>query len=282
MLKKSMFLLIFAVWTSVFASGVNLEVSERRVMGTARGLAEDKNNLQRQAVANARGNADILLEPNFFLEQDGDSILVTVTGLQARYVVAKTGIAEAVILPAEVNAVKPVETKVEAPKIARDFGSGIYASIKAQTAIPWSSMGGNLQIGYFQNRTFWGFDFSIGKGAERNSWSNDTIINLDDYYFMSGGLSFGGRIKPNDYFQAVLGASIGAFTKFEDDVIESGNKSNDWIDTRRRSREWVMAQGPFAKFIFGSGNLKFEVSNRAVFGMGYGAFIMEAGVVYAR
>jgi len=285
MSKNVIILLAFAVLATAFAdnvTAVNLQVSERRVIGHAKGLADDRNVLQRQAVANARGDADVLLEPHFFYEEEGDSLLVTVTGLQARYVSDNQETVRLVVAPSSPQP-QPQALPQVLPQALTDvtrntrppLESGLYVSVKAQTAIPWSSMGANFQIGYFSNRTFWGLDF--GAGQPSNFGWNTPPINADDFIYYSGALSFGGRMKPNDYFQTVLGANVGVFTKFNDEF--SGNSWNS--DRRVRSSEFIMAQGAFVKFIFGAERLKFEVSNRLAFGSMFGVFIMEAGVVYA-
>lgn len=291
MFQKTLIVFFFAVWASIYASGaplVNLQVSGSRVIGSAKGKAADKEILERMAVAKARGEADILLEPTFFHEQDGDSLLVTVTGLQARFAGGVSGVGgnenrALSSVAANEQAQTATAPQIETISPKKDIGSGMYFSLKAQTAIPWSSMGANFQVGYIQERTFWGLDFGVGTCDRDNS---RTIINPDDYpYFYGGGLSFGGRVKPNEQFQAIIGAHVGVFTRFYEEEADrwlepSGWSWSNWRYSYRRSREFVMGQGPFAKFIFGSGDIKFEVSNRLSFGRLFGTYIMEAGIVY--
>ncbi|MCL2844615.1 MAG: hypothetical protein FWE23_04085 [Chitinivibrionia bacterium] len=93
MLKK-LFLLISVMTISVFSAELSqrifaeLQVDTVKVMGRARGLVSEKEILQQRAMFAALKNpTDILVETDFFYEEFGDSLIITITGFSARHVV---------------------------------------------------------------------------------------------------------------------------------------------------------------------------------------------------
>jgi hypothetical protein len=270
MLKKVLFTCAaFGALTLVFAapSAANLEVSSQKVIGQAKGLTSEKETLKKEAAQNALKNeADVLVETEFFYEEEGDSIKVIATGYPAKH-----------SLPAE----KIKETndfslpKNDLPQ--PQYQSGLYISAKTQLSLPWSAVGGNVQVGWVVGRLFFAADFGAGIGNSDyvgdysyQVWSDSTMPN---YY--CGGLSFGGRIQPNDLFQVILGATFGVHTRFDRD------RDYSWYEYYTVVRKPVLVQGPMVKFLFGVKKFWFELSNDVVFGYSYGAYNIKAGVTYA-
>jgi len=193
------------------------------------------------------------------------------------------------------------------------YDSGLYASLKAQSTISWSSAGGNLEMGYLRNRMFYGFDFTFGKGDGREN-ENDVLNKNDKFYYYGGGFTFGGRLKPSNSFQMIVGATAGLYTGFRHQITDSVSRPgnypnypkypddyydyNDYNYTNRvarasmslyygdsyyhiRSSNYCVAVGPTAKFLFGSKKIKFEFANTLLFGYPYFSYNMKAGITYA-
>jgi len=272
MLKKVLFVCAaFGASTLVFAapSAANLEVSPQKAIGQAKGLASEKETLKKEAAQNALKNeADVLVETEFFYEEEGDSLKVTATGYPAKH-------------PLPVEKTKETDdismNKNDLPQT--QYQSGLYASAKTQMSLPWSPVGGNVQVGWVVGRLFFAADFGIGTGNS-DYWDSgyySQLIDTANYKYYCGGLSFGGRIQPNDLFQVILGATFGVHTKFE--------KEREYYDSYYNyyslKRRFVLAQGPMVKFLFGAKNFWFEISNDVVFGYSYGAYNIKAGVTYA-
>ncbi|MCL1947167.1 MAG: hypothetical protein FWF51_08495 [Chitinivibrionia bacterium] len=292
MLKNIVCLIFFAAFVCVFADGktlINLDVSDKKVIGRSIGLLDDKEILRKEAISVAKGEADILVEIDFFYEEDGDSLKVTVTGFPAYF--AEAANAANLVSASEIS--KGDEIKIDAkidvksesqispsvnlPTSAKNdeqknaqYKSGFYASLKAQSSIPYSSMGANVQFGYFMERVFVGVDFGVGKGdgvedAPKNANSSDVTHN---YY--CGSASFGGRIKPNEFFQVIIGGNAGAYTKLYYDY-----------DEKRQTKDYVLAYGPVTKFLFGNTKIKLEVSGKFSIGYDYASINTELGITYA-
>ncbi|MCL1947169.1 MAG: hypothetical protein FWF51_08505 [Chitinivibrionia bacterium] len=295
MLKK--FILFVLVATFVFAEPtlINLDVSDKKTIGRSKGLLNDREMLKKQAISAAKGESDVLLEQDFFYEEKDDSLFVTVTGFPANYASAATSVKSAAQkeLKIPASSVIPASAPQKEISVFEDektkYKSGLYVSAKTQTSIPWSSMGGNFQIGYFAGRTFVGGDFGVGKG-DYDDFGYYTILEETKTNFYCGSLSFGGRIKPNDNFQVIIGATIGMYTKFETEYYYYDDYYSSRYSERYREVEKVLAQGPFAKFLFRPyrtnakqkfGDFWFEISNKFVFGYPYAAYNIEVGITYA-
>lgn len=274
MVKKVLFVCAaLGASTSVFAApaATNLEVSQQKVMGQAKGLASEKESLKKEAAANALKNeADILVETDFFYEEQDDSVKVTATGYAAKYVSSSSA-----------DKTKENETDVslsQNEKSEPQYQSGLYVSGKTQSSIPWSPTGGNIQVGWVLDRLFFGADFGAGVGnsdyLEGDYYNNRLDTDTTTYNYYCGGISFGARIQPNNFFQVILGATFGIHTKFE-------KKNEDDYRFYTLDRKFVFAQGPMVKFLFGRENFWFEISNDLVFGTLYAAYNLKAGVTYA-
>jgi len=280
MLKKILFVCaVFGASASIFATApsvANWEVSQQKVIGQAKGLASEKETLKKEAAQNALKNeADILVESEFFYEEQGDSLKVTATGYAVKYNSS---------LPAETDDISLRRNDLPEPQ----YQSGLYVSAKTQLSLPWSPVGGNVQVGCFLGRLFLGADFGAGVGNSDYLGSGYYSVRVDSvkYNYYCGGLSFGGRIQPNDIFQVILGATFGVHTKFEEKRIDDGYNYYDGDYYYRDYsyevvRKFVLAQGPMVKFLFGVKKFWFEISNDVVFGYSYGAYNIKAGVTYA-
>jgi hypothetical protein len=80
---------------------------------------------------------------------------------------------------------------------------------------------------------------------------DNTVYDGGDF---GGGLSFGVKIQPVDWFTAVLGGSGGCwiFTKhFYGNCVSGGE---------------LAGGGPFVKLLFGSKRIRYELSSRILFG----------------
>ena len=296
MLKKLFLSVLVAI--SVFAEPtlISLDVSDKKTIGRSKGLLDDREILRKQAINAAKGEADVLLEQNFFYEEDGDSLNVTVTGFPARYTKAaafdNTDAVESIqIMSAGANSgISAPQKEISVYNDERlRYKSGAYVSAKTQTSIPWSSIGANFQVGYFAGRTFVGVDFGVGEG-DYDGFGYDDVLNENDEKFYSGSVSFGGRVKPNDNFQVIIGATIGLYTKYETVYFSYGDDYYYQYDSYVSGTKRIIAQGPFAKFLFRpyridgkqkGGDVWFEVSNRFVFGYPYAAYNIEVGITYA-
>jgi len=271
MLKKILFVCAaFGASTLVFAapSAANLEVSSQKAIGQAKGLVSEKETLKKEAAQNALKNkADILVESEFFYEEEGDSLKVTAIGYAAKH-----------LIPAEKTKETNDISLSESDSPQPQYQSGLYVSAKTQMSFPWSPVGGNVQVGWFLGRLFFAADFGAG-AASNDYWDSDYYnerIDTTTYNYYCGGLSFGGRIQPNEIFQIILGATFGVHTKFEMESVED-YRSYYYSLTRK----FVLAQGPMIKFLFGAKKFWFEISNDVVFGYSYGAYNIKAGVTYA-
>ncbi|MCL2844616.1 MAG: hypothetical protein FWE23_04090 [Chitinivibrionia bacterium] len=290
------FVLIVFCTYSAFAESISfvsaeLQKDSVKVIGRARGLITEKEILQEKAIASALENpADILIERNFFYEEDGDSLFVMVTGFPARYT-------NVVALPIyEISAISAVvptsnENLAVLQQEAREPLSGMYISLKAQTSIPWSSIGGNFQLGYFVKNRFFGIDFGIGRGdGDEYAYLDRQVLDENNPIFYSGAFSFGSRVGTSDILNVVLGVNLGAYSRLnlkETDSLIQHNGSNYYYI---REREMVFGGGPFVKFLLRPvprGRFWFEVATRLVLGLPqrnfdmYSAYNIKAGITYA-
>ena len=283
---KYVVLIIFAALSFVCAESktlIDLDVSDKKVMGRSKGLLDDREILRKEAIEIAKGEADLLVEIDVFYEEEGDSLKVVVTGFPAYY--SAVGSAQ----DASVSEIKPlsqIQQPVNSPTAEKDderedtrYESGLYASLKIQSSMPYSSMGGNVSVGYFSGRTFVGVDFGAGR-ADGDENDGDIPQKDINYNYYCGGVSFGAVLKPNDFFRIVIGGTAGCFTKIDYEYWDYDNSSYDY-EVKKQTRQYVLGYGPVAKFLFGNTKFKFEASGKFVIGQSYYSINTELGVTYA-
>jgi hypothetical protein len=281
--------IVFGISTFVFATSklVDLDVSEKKAMGQAKGHLSDKDILQRQAIADAlKGEAGmVLVEIDFFYEEYDDSVKVIVTGFPARYTNSRS---ESSSLSNEnagsaILSESPANSRKDSQETSSDksnYQTGLYVSTKVHSIIPWSPIGGNFQIGGIVDKLFIAADFGVGKNDKE--FYNSRSYYDDDYYyrtnpsskepiFYCGNISVGGRSHKNEWVQFITGASVGFWSK----------EQRTFTRHSEYERKFVLALGPSFKTLIGAKNYWFEISNRFVFGYSYAAYSIEAGFTYA-
>jgi hypothetical protein len=116
---------------------------------------------------------------------------------------------------------------------------------------------GNIEVGSSIRKFFCTADFSFGK-------YQPTYYSQMRWGF---GFSGGGRITPVDWFSIILGGHLGFFD-INPYTFESGKSFYHYK---------LITMSANTKLIFGSRNIKFEISNKAVFPPGFQG---SAGIVY--
>ena len=268
-MRRKFFLSIFAA-VSVFAAekpvepvkmSVELRADSVKVMGQARGILSDIEILKEKAVASAKGEADALIETDFFYEEDGDSLDVTVTGFPARYVNLRLKTQEYsnimsfnLELPNEKNDF----TLLNLPPLNVKTGKGVYFSAKTQYLI---------HAGYdyyrrYRNGKEYGFNVSLGGFTKYFLIAGDIglIFSLDenDFSGFENFAFFGFRAQPTEFFQIIPGISYGL--GFSDEYFSLG--------------------GTFVKLLFGKNKAWFEIGHRWHF-VYYNTHQMMFGFTYA-
>jgi hypothetical protein len=232
-MRHKLFLSIFAVVFLVFADEpikmvVELRADSVKTMGQAKGLLSDLEILKENAIFAAKGDADVLLKPDFFYEEKDDSLFVTVTGFAARYVNLR-------LRTQEYNNISTFN--VELPSEKNESGKGFYFSIKATTLTGalmefTPNIGLNISFGGFTKYFLIGGDFGFGFG-------DDYFIDAYNYAF------FGYRAQPSEWIQIIPGISLGLGL----------------------SDYYIAMGGVSTKFLFGKNKTWFEFTHRfLVFG----------------
>ena len=253
------FLLSFCA-TSIFAqettASFELQKDGSRTIGRARGLLSEKDILLQRAYANALANpSDTLLEAEFFQEENGDSLSVTVTGFSARY---------RRVSPSQIQNAALISTvEIQLPNANNNFaepfnktplragGRGFYFSAKGTFFFNslQSKVVEDLPCGRSSSRIYpeGGFNIAFGGFTRRFLLGGDfgfSFSGRDTYrYPLSGGesyLYFGYRTQPKEWLQIIPGISYGMGTS-----------------------SWYTTMGGFhTKALFGRNKTWFEVAHR--------------------
>ena len=115
-------------------------------------------------------------------------------------------------------------------------GNGFYGSFRYSLAVPWSFVGGDVEIGGVVRNFFFSGDWKGGG------------LGISKLYIGGGG-SFGARIQPTKSFQIIAGGSGGC-----------------WVAAYRH--HGVFFGGPFVKFLWGKNHIWYELYSRTLIGVG--------------
>lgn len=233
----------------------DLAVSEKKARGEAKGYSGNIYGLQKEAITNALGQnppsvdkPDALIGTTFFYEYQDNSLKVIATGYPAYYVNFRSATEDD---SAFLKIYSPSENNAFYRSVSSN-NSTLYFSAKYQATAPFSGAGGNIETGYFQ-KGYFGFDC----GGGRNDFG--------------GGFSWGGRIKPTDWFLIIPGCSAGWWAFFEDVYREEGYHNGTYYSHSGYYRSDILDNlafgGPFVKLLFGKNKTWGEFSYRLLFGM---------------
>ena len=229
----------------------DLNVLPEKARGEARGTTAEIPVLKQMAITNALGQnppsvdaADVLVGTNFFYEVQGHLARVIAMGYPAFYTNFRTAAEEdSVFLIVR----KPERNTLLLQQQSSSGGAQFYLSAKYQLigGAGGATLGGNLEMGYL-NRGFFSADFGIGGGYRA--------------FDLGGGFSFGGRIKPVNWFQIIPGGSAGFWWIERREDIFTG-----WGYEYNYNNRFAFG-GPFVKLLFGRNKCWGEVSQRLLFG----------------
>ena len=241
-MRRKFFILIFTAGF-IFAANsqsvepikmvVELHADSVKVMGTAKGLLGETEILKKKAIDAAKGEADVLADTDFFYEEDGDSLKVTVTGFPARYVNLRLKTQEYSNIMS-FNVSSPNEKNDS----SSDVGKGVYFSVKTQYLIHagWDY--------YDKGDSEYGFNISIGGFSKYFLIAGDIGIIFDSRTSELSGMDnfafFGARVQPTEWFQIIPGISYGLGVSYE----------------------YFSLGGSFVKLLFGQNKTWFEISHR--------------------
>jgi len=225
----------------------DLQVSETKVRGEAAGATDNIAGLRQEAITNALGHnppsadrPDVLIGTTFFYEFRGNAVSVMATGYPAFFTNFRSATENDVPF---LSIHTPNRSEATEFQTAQSGGSEVYLSLKWQPTAPYSGAGGNFEIGRFRGNRYFGVDFGGGK---------------DNF---GGGLSWGGRIQPVDWFQATFGGSAGNWALF--------TRQWDRWDRYYYNRLDFAFGGPFVKTMFGNGKVWGEFNSRWLFGTSF-------------
>jgi hypothetical protein len=266
---KKICLLFFIAVEMIFAVEMvaELDVSKEKVMGQAKGSVNEKEVLRDKAVVAAlKGDADVLLEIDYYYREYGDSVEVTATGYPAKYTNFRLKSQEPVSL-LNINSMRMGESKVvEVTEIKTTAKTAVESENSKRLSGAYLSIKGQLTATYYFDEEGFNYGFNFGWGGfTKNLYiGGDANLTFDHSGYPSGagiGFSLGARIpSPNDWFQAIAGGSFGLFGG--DDYFSVG--------------------GPMMKLLFGKNNTWAEFSHRYLIDFFYGgAHQIMCGFTYA-